>query len=151
MKTESTLSKIKQELISMFASLDAWFDTLLDDGYNPEEETGALEVLEHILASNASVLKVLLEQFDNVLDLVQRDFQSRPLLSFEELRFALRDQLYQSLCLVDLLEEPLYVNRMDHDKQVDLNEKLLSIAQHLRYHLELLELSEQMGKDAGNR
>lgn len=144
MKTETTISKIKQELISMFASLDAWFDKLLDDGFDPEQETDAMEVVEHILSSNDNILNVLPEQYDNALKQLQRSFQPTSQRSLDELRFALRDQLYQALCLVDSLDDISDLERLDHDKQMDLHDKLFSIAQHLRYHIELLELSESL-------
>jgi hypothetical protein len=147
MKTESPLLKIKQELISMFASLDAWFDRLLDEGYNREEETDLLEVVEHILTSNFSILNVLPKECGNDSQVVHHEFELTTHLSFEEMRFALRDQLYQSLCLLDVLDESMNVNAIDRAKQMDLHDKLFSIAQHLRYHLELLQFSQSFEKD----
>ncbi|HEY0656053.1 MAG TPA: DinB family protein [Chryseosolibacter sp.] len=143
MKTESTISKIQQELISMFASLDAWFDKLMDDGFDPDQEINTLEVVEHILSSNYNVLNVLPMECDNALELLERDFQaiSQP-RTMDELRFALRDQLYQSLCLIDSLDDSVARDPFSHDKQMDLRDKLFAIAQHLRYHLEELEKVE---------
>jgi hypothetical protein len=143
MKPESTISKIKQELISMFASLDAWFDKLLDDGLDPLHETAALEVVEHILSSNYNLLNVLPNQY-KTLELLQSNSHPTSQRSLAELRFVLRDQLFQSLCLIDLLDESIAEGRSDHDKQMDLHDKLFAIAQHLRYHLEVMELSESL-------
>jgi hypothetical protein len=144
MKTESTILKIKQELISMFASLDAWFDKLLDDGFNPEQHAETLEIVEHIFSSNYNLLNVLPKECENSLDSLEHHLDLFPDRSFEELRSGLREQLYHSLCLIDALEESSALDTLNHDKRMELHEKLFSIAEHLRYHLELLELGEGM-------
>jgi hypothetical protein len=142
MKTESTLLKIEHELIGMFASLDAWFDELLDDGMSLGQETDYGEVITHILFSNYRLLNILP---DKALDELHHDYKPTD-QSLYELRSALRDQLYQSLLLIDSLEESSALNRLPDEKKMDLYDRLFSIAQHLRYHLELLELSEDFAE-----
>jgi hypothetical protein len=142
MKPESTILKIKHELISMFASLDAWFDKLLDEGFSPEQHAETLEIVDHIFSSNYNLLNLLPKECENAFDSLEHHLNFFPDRSFEDLRSGLREQLYHSLCLIDALDESSVVDELGRDKQMELHEKLFSIAQHLRYHLELLELAE---------
>lgn len=141
MKTESTISIIKQELISMFASLDAWFDKLLDDGLDPEHENETLEIVTHIFSSNYNLLNVFPQECDDAFASIQHHLTASSNPEVDELRMGLRNQLYQALCLIDTLDESALTG-FDGEKQMELHDKLFSIAQHLRYHLELLELED---------
>lgn len=127
----------------MFASLDAWFDELLDSGFDTEQDTHALEWIEHIYLSNHNLLESLPQESNRVLAMRQSGLASKT-LSFDELRFALRDQLFQSLCLVDYLDESFFQEPSSDDKHMHLHDILVLITEHLRYHLDLLDVGGEV-------
>lgn len=126
----------------MFASLDGWLDKLIDERIDPVLESDAIEVVHHILWSNYSLLRLISEQCNDTLAILQRDSVVTQHRSIDEMRLAFRDQLFQSLCMIDFIEDTVALDNAEHDKQMDLRDKLLSIANHLRYHLEELEVDE---------
>lgn len=136
MKHESTISKIHQELISTFASLDAWFDRALDELHD-NEQGDALDVLQHMITSNNHLLDSLSDGYDFALATFIRQGRTEAEQSLYAMRFALRDQLFHCLCLLDEIEHG--ATTQDDSKQMNLYEKLFSLSNHLQYHLECFE------------
>lgn len=135
MKNESTISKINQELISTFASLDAWFDKVLDRGFDDRDDHW--RVLQHIVSSNYHLLDLLSDACDYALaDVRSGEGRSEAEQTFHAMRFALREQLFRCLCVLDDLDQP---EEGDEAKEMNVYEKLSSLTYHLQYHLEQFE------------
>lgn len=142
MKHESTIKKINQELISAFASLDAWFDKTLDDGFDHDEQWGTLDILQHVITSNHYLLEMLSEGYDFALGGFAKQGRSEAEESFYAMRYALREQLFHCLCLLD----ELHTAADDESKEMNLYDKLSSLTNHLQYHLECFEESAVHGR-----
>jgi hypothetical protein len=142
MKEEKTISKINSELIRTFAALDAWFDKALDDGFEECDQWNTLDVIQHIVTSNDHLLDVLTDGYEYAFSEFDHSNRSEAQKSFDEMRLALREQLFQCLCLLDELEH----NGSDEDETKEMNayDKLSSLTNHLHYHLERLENSERV-------
>jgi uncharacterized damage-inducible protein DinB len=139
MKEESTISKINSELIRTFSSLDAWFDKALDDGYEDDDEWSMREVLQHLVNSNYHLLDFLSDGYDYALSEYDHVNRSGVQKSFHAIRYALREQLFQCLCLLDNLEQSGNLD-LDDEKEMNVYDKLWAITNHLSYHLEQLEV-----------
>jgi uncharacterized damage-inducible protein DinB len=142
MKTETTISKINTELIRSFATLDAWFDKALDDGDKGRNRWSMQEVIQHILNSNYHLLDLLSDGCEYAWSHLQsQDGKLTEERSLDDMRFALREQLFHCLCLLDELGDNAEVNQ-DVDKAMNIQDRLWSITHHLTYHLERLQDAE---------
>lgn len=139
MKYESTQSKINKDLIRTFASLDAWFDKVLDDGMLDGEQWDMLDVLQHVITSNNHLLDLLSDGYDFALSQFIRQGRNEGEQSLYAMRFALREQLFHCLCLLDEMEVNMPTENAS--KQMNLYDKLFSLSSHLQYHLECFESS----------
>lgn len=136
MKQESTISKINQELISSFASLDAWFDKALDELHD-DERWDILEVLQHVITSNNHLLEMLSDGYDFAMSRFVRQGRTEAEQSLYAMRFLLREQLFHCLCLLDEIDHSAEPDTVS--KQMNLHEKLVSLSSHLQYHLACFE------------
>jgi uncharacterized damage-inducible protein DinB len=139
MKEESTISKINSELIRTFASLDAWFDKALDDGYEDDDQWSMREVLQHLVNSNYHLLDFLSDGYNYALTEYDHINRSDVPKSFQAMRYTLREQLFQCLCLLDDVEQSESLD-LDDEKEMNVYDKLWAITNHLSYHLEQLEV-----------
>lgn len=140
MKEESTISKINSELIRTFACLDAWFDRASDNGFDQENQWSILEVVQHIITSNYHLLDLLSDGYEYAFSEYDHSNRKGDQKSLDVLRFALREQLFHCLCLLDGLEDDNADN--SSEKEMNVYDKLSSLTNHLQYHLERLEKSE---------
>jgi hypothetical protein len=138
MKQESTISKINTQLIRTFATLDAWFDKVLDEGFDDAHEWNTLDVLQHLIISNHHVLDVLKGGFSDCINASNFVSGSEADKKFHTLRQLLRDQLFHCLCLLDELEDQ-QGETVDNAKEMNVCDTLWVITNHLSYHLEQLE------------
>lgn len=140
MKTETTISKINTELIRSFAMLDAWFDEALDHGFDDQDRWSIHEVIKHILTSNYHLLDLLSDGCEYAWShLKLQGGIATHEKSLDHMRFALREQLFHCLCLLDDLEVNDESN-YDGDKAMNIHDRLWSITHHLSYHLENLKM-----------
>ena len=141
MKTETTISKINSDLIQTFASLDAWFDKVLEDDFGVENRWSMRDVVQHIVTSNSHLLDLLSEGYDYAwLEFARTDQKRLAQPSLDVMRFALREQLFHCLCLLD---EQELGDEENETKEMNVYDKLSSVINHLHYHLQQLEDSEK--------
>jgi hypothetical protein len=137
MKSESTISKINKELISVFAMLDTWFDEVLDN----DNHRNAIQIADHILNSNHHLLRLVSHGFEDALS-DSRYVRGNDDVhhSVDELRTTLRDQLHFCLYLLDEIEtQNLSEEQQADEKEMDIYHQLTSMTNHVSYHLEELK------------
>ena len=92
MKFEHTIDTVHKHLISAFAQIDSWLDHLIDQ----PDDTDVVELLQHLVISNHSLLQCY-GMLDNTSGISSKSNEVF-------LRTSLRDHLHLCLILLDEVE-----------------------------------------------